>query len=333
MDPITQGLLGAALPQSVAKKQHFVVAGSLGLLAGMAPDLDVLIRSSHDPLLFLYYHRQFTHSLFFIPFGSFICALVLHPLLGKKYQLSFKQSWLYCALGFATHGLLDACTSYGTQLLWPLSDTRYAGNVLPVIDPLFTVPILLLIAIGVWRRRVWLARIALLWAVLYSTLGLYQKERVEAVGWQIAKERQHQPLRLFAKPSFANILLWKVVYETDDSFYVDAVRAGQSIKRYPGESTPKLNLTMDFPWLDSRSQQAQDIERFRLFSNGYLAQDPNDKRKIIDVRYSIVPNRLQALWGIQLSPSASENAHVEYTTHRDNSPQTRAVFIDMLQGL
>ena len=108
MDPLTQGLVGASLSLSVSKKQHLVAAGVLGMLAGMAPDLDILIRSSNDPLLFLQYHRQFTHSLLFIPIGSLLCALGLYPLFAKRLGLSFTQSWWYCALGYATHGLLDA---------------------------------------------------------------------------------------------------------------------------------------------------------------------------------------------------------------------------------
>ncbi|GIR70652.1 MAG: hypothetical protein CM15mP74_19030 [Halieaceae bacterium] len=35
-------------------------------------------------------------------------------------QLPFKAVFGFAALGFGTHGLLDACTTYGTQLLWPL---------------------------------------------------------------------------------------------------------------------------------------------------------------------------------------------------------------------
>jgi hypothetical protein len=34
-------------------------------------------------------------------------------------------------------------------------------------------------------------------------------------------------------------------------------------KVYPGDSVPKLDLERDFPWLDHKSQQARDIERFR----------------------------------------------------------------------
>ena len=145
MDPLTQGVLGASLSQSASKKQHLVVAGVLGLLSGLAPDLDALIKSQSDPLLALEFHRQFTHSLFFIPIGSLICALVLHHLIAKRRGLSFKQSWLFCALGYGTHALLDACTTYGTQLLWPFTNARFAWNTISIIDPVYTLPILILL--------------------------------------------------------------------------------------------------------------------------------------------------------------------------------------------
>ena len=82
MDPLTQGTIGAVLPQALGKKNLGVVA-LLGFLSGMAPDLDILIRSSTDPLLSLEYHRQFTHSLIFIPFGGLICALFLFVVFKK----------------------------------------------------------------------------------------------------------------------------------------------------------------------------------------------------------------------------------------------------------
>ncbi|MGY3571283.1 metal-dependent hydrolase [Vibrio paucivorans] len=330
MDPITQGLLGASLSQSFSNKQHLVTAGSIGLLAAMTPDLDVLIRSQTDPLLFLEAHRQFTHSLFFIPIGSFLCALVLHYLLAKKRGFSFKQSWLYAAIGFSTHALLDSFTSYGTQLFWPLSNHRYAWNAVSVIDPLFTLPILILLGLAIMKRTVLFSRIAFLWAVTYLMLGVVQRDRAEAAGWELAKERQHNPIQLEAKPSFANILVWKVVYETHNAYVVDAIRVGSSVKTYPGESITKLSLSRDFPWLVPGSQQAKDIERFRRFSNGYLAQDPTNELRIIDVRYSMVPNQINPLWSIELSPSATMGTHVEYAVHRDSSSESRQLYLDML---
>ena len=79
MDPISQGTVGAAFAQSSANRSNIVKIGFIGFLAGLAPDLDVLIRSETDPILFLEYHRQFSHSLFFIPFGSLIVALFIFP--------------------------------------------------------------------------------------------------------------------------------------------------------------------------------------------------------------------------------------------------------------
>lgn len=247
-------MLGASLSQSSSKKQHLVVAGVLGLLSGMAPDLDAFIRSQNDPLLALEFHRQFTHSCLFIPIGSLICALVLYPLFAKRCELSFKQSWLYCALGYGTHALLDSCTTYGTQLLWPLTNERFAWNTISIIDPVYTIPILILLVLATWKRTPWLARTAFALALIYPTLGMIQRDRAEAIGWQLAQERQHIPIRLDAKPSFANILVWKVVYETESNYYVDAVRVGRSVKTYPGESIAKLNVNRDFPWLDLNSQ-------------------------------------------------------------------------------
>ncbi|MFA0251153.1 metal-dependent hydrolase [Vibrio sp. 10N.261.45.A4] len=332
MDPLTQGVLGASLSQSVSKKQHLVVAGVLGLLSGLAPDLDALIKSQSDPLLALEFHRQFTHSLFFIPIGSLICALVLHHLIAKRRGLSFKQSWLFCALGYGTHALLDACTTYGTQLLWPLTNARFAWNTISIIDPVYTLPILVLLVFATLKRVPCLARVAFAWALIYPTLGMIQRDRAEAIGWQLAEQRQHTPIRLEAKPSFANILVWKVVYETEAHYHVDAVRVGTSVNVYPGESIAKLNVSRDLPWLDPNSQQAKDIERFRWFSNGYIAQDPTDELRIIDVRYSIVPNQMKALWSIKLSKSVDANSHIKYETHRDNTPESRQIFFDMLTG-
>ena len=84
MDPLTQGVVGVVAAQQPVKRTHILIASMLGLLAGMTPDLDVLIRSDADPLLALEYHRQFTHSLFFIPIGSLICACVFYWLMRKR---------------------------------------------------------------------------------------------------------------------------------------------------------------------------------------------------------------------------------------------------------
>ena len=330
MDLLSQGVLGAAAPQSVAPPGHARIAMLFGFLAGMAPDLDVFIRSSTDPLLFLQYHRQFTHALVFIPIGGCLCGWLLHQLLGKRNGLSLRRSIFYCTLGYATHGLLDACTTYGTQLFWPFSEARFSWNAVSVVDPLFTVPILLLVLVSAHRRYAVLARIALVWAIAYPMIGLVQRERVEEIGWELARSRGHEPLQLEAKPSFANLVLWKIVYETDGHYYVDAARLLADGKVYTGDSVPKLDLERDLPWLDHASQQARDIERFRWFSDGYVALEPGQPNRITDIRYSMLPNQIGGLWGIELTPEASERDHAQFITTRNTSRESTDRFRAML---
>ena len=328
MDPLSQGVLGAAAPQA-ASRQHVLLAGLLGLLSGMAPDLDVLIRSNSDPILFLEYHRQFSHSLAFIPVGSLICALILYGLFARFY-LSFGRAYLFCALGYATHGLLDACTSYGTQLFWPFSTQRIAWHNISIVDPLFTIPILMCVAVAALRgNRRW-GQAALLWAVVYLGIGVVQRERAETLGFELAAARGHTPPVLEAKPSFGNLLLWKTIYEHDGYYYIDAVRISVATKVIEGQAVARLDLARDFPWLDRDTQQARDIERFRWFSAGYLAKSPTIENLIVDMRYSLVPNRGDGLWGILLSPDAAPEDHVGYRIMREMDRPTRRAFVAMV---
>ena len=319
MDLLTQGVLGASLSQaSQTEKRHIVVAGVCGFLAGLAPDLDALVRSASDPLLFLEYHRHFTHSLFFIPFGGLLCALGIYGLFKRRWPLSFTQTFFCCTLGYATHGVLDASTSYGTSLLWPFSDVRISWNFVSIVDPLFTVPLIVLIILTALKRQVLYARIGVCWAVLYIVIAGIQHNAALVMAKDIATARGHEPLRIEAKPSFGNIFVWKIIYELPNAFHVDAVRVGFAPQIFEGTSLSHLNTERDLPWLPTDSQQAKDIERFRSFSLGYIAQNPEKPNQIIDIRYSFVPNEINALWSIEVSPEASADAHAVYRTHRNN---------------
>lgn len=323
MDPLTQGLIGAALPQAAARQSRLLPwATAFGFLAGMAADLDVLIRSSADPLLYLEYHRQFTHALVFIPVGGLACALLFHGLLRlvarRRSRPSFARTWLYCTLGYGTHGLLDAMTSWGTMLWWPFSDARVAFDIVSVIDPLVTLPLLVLVALAALRRRRGYAVAALAWACLYLGAGLMQRDAAREMGAALAASRGHEPLRLEARPAFANILVWKIVYETEDRFHVDAVRAGVAPRIFAGAAVDKLDVARDFPGLAADSRQRRDIDRFAVFSDNYLARDPQRPHRIIDMRYSMVPNEIDALWSIGIDPAAGPDAPATFQTHRRN---------------
>ncbi len=330
MDPISQGAVGAVAPQVVLKREKLRVAALLGCLAGLAPDLDVFIQSPTDPLLFLEYHRQFTHALVFIPIGAAIVAVALHGFARRR--LRFRETYLACLLGYATHGLLDACTSYGTLLLWPFSDYRVAWNNVSVVDPLFTLPLLSLVILAAVRRRRAFAVAGLIWALGYIAFGAVQHQRAEAAGERLAAQRGHQPLRLSAKTGFGNLLVWKVVYEQDGRFHVDGIRTGWPATACPGASAVRLDLPRDFPWLNPSSQQALDVERFRWFSSDHLALDPHLPNRVIDVRYSVVPNTIDPLWGIDLDASATPDSHVRYFVDRRARAEQMGTYWRMLTG-
>ena len=84
MDLLTQGLLGTAMAQAGAKQQEIRIATGIGFLAGITADVDILIQSENDPLLNIEFHWHFTHSLFFVPLGALIVALLLWPFLRKR---------------------------------------------------------------------------------------------------------------------------------------------------------------------------------------------------------------------------------------------------------
>jgi len=343
MDPLSQAVVGASLSQSFANsKSKQTIALIIGALAGMAPDLDIFIRSKIDPMVFLEFHRQFTHSLIFIPIGALLCTVVFYLVIKSNWykrkwpsaELSFSNIYLFSFLGYATHGLIDACTSYGTQLFWPFSDARVSWNVVSIIDPLFTLPLLALIVLAAYRRNARYAQIAFSYAVIFLSLGVIQQHRAETAVYQFAKQRDHNAERVLVKPSFANRHVWKTIYEHDGRYYVDAVKLLWETTLIPGTSIQKLNVQRDLPWLAKNSQQAKDLERFRWFSGDYLAISKHEPDIVMDIRYSFLPNNIKWKWGIKLNKKAIQaghlDTHVEYLMRNRPDKEATKQFIDML---
>lgn len=324
MDPLSQAVVGGIAGQNASRVQFIRIAGLLAFLSGTLADLDSFIRSDSDPLLYLEYHRQFTHSFIFMPVGGLIAALVFYPLFGKRY-LSFKETVVYCTAGYATHALLDACTSYGTQLFWPFSDMRVAWNLISIIDPLFTLLLLSLILLAFFSRKPIFSKAALTFCISYLLLGALQQYRALQAGQDLAESRGHTIVRVQAKPSLGNLVVWKLVYEHGDRYYVDAIRLTGKAKVIEGESVARLDISRDFPWLDPSSQQAKDIQRFAWFSDNYLAVDRHDENTIVDMRYSMLPNRADGLWGIRLKRDAGSSEHVSYLNLRQSMDSESAL--------
>ena len=330
MDPLTQGLLGGALALSVANKKESRLATAIGFTAALPADADILIGASHDPLLNIEFHRHFTHSLIFIPFGALLIASIIWLLLRKR--MRFKSIYFYALLGYATSGLLDACTSYGTHLLWPFSDERIAWSIIAIVDPVFTLVLLVALVLGFKYYKPGSARVGLTLAGTYLLLGLWQHQSALESARDLATQRGHDLQRILVKPTLANLILWRSVYRSGDVFYVDAIRVGPGSNRfYPGGSAPIFVPERDLPGLPRDSVLARDIERFYRLSDDFVVTDPGRDNVLIDIRYSMLPTSITAMWGIDLDP-ASPTEHAKFRIYRDRSENMRERFIAMLLG-
>lgn len=332
MDPVSQGVFGSLFAQSCAKKENLRAASFVGCVAGMFADLDIFIRSSADPLLSIEYHRHFTHSLFFIPFGALLVSGLLYPVF-RKY-LGFRQLYGFSLLGYGSHGFLDACTSYGTQLWVPFSNYRVAWDVIAVIDPLFTLPLLLLCVLAFIKRRANWSRYALIFAAFYLILGVVQRERAHQAILELAESRGHTSIsRLTVKPSIFNIIVWRSIYQVEDTFYVDAVRVGMRTHIIPGahiERFPLKETLQKFPTqFPTNSTLRKDLLRFAHFSNDYLVKHPRDPDVIADIRYAVLPNSIYPLWGVHPYWNEPER-HVRFINFHEVTPETWTEFGDML---
>ncbi|MAS82424.1 MAG: hydrolase [Legionellales bacterium] len=329
MDIVTQAILGATLTQTVAKKTHIRLATIVGLIAGVIADVDIFIRSESDPLLSLEFHRHFTHSVFFIPFGAGLVFLLFWPFLRNK--LSAAYLFLYCFMGYLLSGFIDACTSYGTNLFWPLNSIRVSWHIISVVDPLFTLILIVAIITGYKNNSSVFSRIGILLAGSYLLFTFSQMNHAENLIKELAAKRDHTIEKIIIKPTIGNALLWRSVYLSNETFYVDAVRVGLSKRIYQGGTIKKFDMKKKYPELDVNSQLAKDIKRFGKFSDNYVSQYPGKPNLLGDIRYSILPTGTTPLWAIEMDLD-NTNEHVKLINYRNMSKEVKQQFFDMLLG-
>ena len=329
MDPISQGLVGSVFSQSISNKKEIKQAALIGLVSGISADLDVLIRSNKDPLLFIDYHRQFTHSLIFIPIGGFIMAVIFWLIFRKK--MKFSKVFLYSTLGYATHCLLDACTAYGTELLWPFSNTKIAWNNIAVIDPVFTLTLLILVIFASVKKSKLIARLGVLFCVLYLLFGLYQKDTAEKYLLNIAALRGHNAEKILVHPTLGNLVLWRSIYLSNDNYYVDGIRLTpiSKPKLYEGGSAKRFKIESEYPNLDKNSALFNNIMRFSHFTSGYLIK--SGKNTVGDLRYSALPNSTVPVWSIEINMD-KPNEHISYSRNFDSRGKLKT-FWKMIKGM
>ena len=338
MDPLTHATLGAAAALAVAPARHRRVAAVAGAAAGVLPDADVFIGSPADPLLAIEYHRHFTHALVMQPVLAALAMVLVWALLRPFSGLRIPMHVLYLpalAAGIS-HVICDAWTSYGTRIWWPFSDARVAWDLTSVIDPLFTVPVLLLTIVAICAPRSKL-RVHLwpwVWVLLYLGAAMLQQQRAlgEVERWMVMQNRQ--PQRITVKPSFGNIIVWRAILDEGAWFQALAVRPGlRQVELIVGEKAIRLEHDPGFPGLPPDSVQAADLERFRHFSDNWLALVPQGDGRLVvgDMRYAMSPRRMGPLWGIGIDPEHADQ-HVDWVTFRELRSEAWAELGALIRG-
>lgn len=331
MDPLTHGLIGASSAQLFSKNTRTMRAAALtGALAAMAADLDIFIHSTADPLLNVEIHRQFTHSILFAPLGALVVAALLWWFVRK--WLSPRETYLFALAGFITAGIADSFTSYGTQLLWPFLDERFAWSLISVFAPVFSLGILVPLALALYHQKKKVIYFGWLWIIFYVMVSGFQQHRAEQAARDFALGKQHSPQKLIVKPSIGNQVLWGVRYIHADSIFSLAVRPGvfRSLQIYEGETAPLLNWRQEFEQHQG-STLYDDLKRFDKLSDGYLMYFPSRPDVIGDGRYAMVPTSITPLWGIKIDTSHT-NSHVDFLNFREMDDAERNEFLKMLMG-
>ena len=274
-------LAGAALP---AGQRRLALAVGAGL--GTLPDLDVLIDYG-DAVANFTRHRGFSHSLLVLLPFSVLLWLAL-----RRWWAPVRDRpgpWLLAiSLALLTHPLLDAHTAYGTQLFWPLPVPPTMWSTLFIIDPLYTLPLVVATLVAAFRprgnRTTTVLRAGVLLSTLYLGWSWTAKLVVEADTRVAMAGIGLEDAPLFSTPTPFNTLLWRVVVLTDDGYLegFESWLGGRSGVRLEAYRTDRSLL--------EQAAGIPAVGRLRWFARDFLRADVvADKLLIADLRMGQEP--------------------------------------------
>lgn len=331
MDPLTHILLGANLGYAAfGRKLARTAAGAAGL-AAFAPDIDVFIQSATDPLVAIEHHRGFTHSLAFAPIGSAVVAVLWLVRAEWRTWARWRVLWLCALLGYASHALLDAATTYGTQLWWPFSRHREGWDIIAIIDPLFTLTLAAGLVLALLRRHLRSSAIVLLLSAGYVVLGGVQHARALAAQRTLAIARGHTVERTEIMPTLGNNLVWRALYQHDGKIYSDRLRVGwfSSTTVREGWSIPLMRAA-DLSAAERARDQHASFARFAWFSEDWVARSPADATLLADMRYTLSAEAFDPIWGIRFTAPGAP-AEVEWLNRsRDRKVDPAALWREII---
>lgn len=288
MDSLTQLTLGAALGEATAGRQVGRRAMLWGGVCGTLPDLDVFVPLG-DAVRDFTYHRSFSHSLLVLAaLTPLVVWLVvkMHP--GTQ---EHRRRWAVLVyLVFATHVLLDSFTVYGTQIFWPLFTTPMTWSTIFIIDPLYTVPLLLgaTAALAAGHRGSWgytanAVGLALSTGYLVWTLGV--KLHVEEIARGALADNRIASTGVLTTPAPFNSLLWRVVAVDDANYYegfYSLLDDGAAIEFIPRPRSLELLEPLQDSW---------PVQRLRWFTKNFYAAGRSGNDVIIsDLRMGLDPD-------------------------------------------
>lgn len=218
MDSITQITLGSAIGVAVMGRHTKLWKAALwGAVAGTTPDLDTVVRYGND-VLNMTRHRAESHAIYYLTCLSPILGLAVTGI-HKEWKLYLR--WVICFwLVFMTHIGIDYLTIYGTQLLQPFSNHPFGLGSIFIIDPAYTLPLL----IGLMVTLIFRSRHRLRWntiglavSSLYLAWGVYAQQLVTAQVKQDLPTDRIDHLMVSAGP--LNSILWRVVAISPSHYY------------------------------------------------------------------------------------------------------------------
>jgi inner membrane protein len=222
MDTITHSLLGALVVRSVfpaqQSKHPFTNRQRLlaGAVAGAFPDIDY-IASWIDPMIYLtFWHRSITHSFVMLPLWALLAGITLSFIFRQRSEWPYLS--VLTGVAVISHIASDLITVYGTQVLAPLSSWRASIGTTFIVDPWFTLIVLIgfITAFKGTSRRMPAGSLAVLFAYVLFQAGLKQ------YALSITQDHVHHEgipaVRVAAFPQPFSPFNWKMIVETDDYY-------------------------------------------------------------------------------------------------------------------
>ena len=298
MDSLTQAVLGIAVAHTgFSNKINRKKTVFFGAVVATLPDLDIyLAKFFNDPLTEIELHRGFSHSLLFF----LLLAAILSKLFKNSFDtVSFKRMYFTTFLILLTHSLLDVFTTWGTQILWWYPE-KFALKSIFVVDFFYTFPLLVGVMIGLKRRKLKFTYCGLLVSSLYLGWGLLAQSNVKKEAQQQFSEVIHQEIQqITVKPTFSNSILWNVIIETKDGFYLS-------------DRSLFDNEPMAFQYFPNRHylidelKTAKNIQRLITISeNQYIITQNENGLVFNDLRFGLLknePDDVQFAFSYQLVP-------------------------------